>query len=151
MQRDTLDGVDYIVSGNSTHADQLVRQLAHQFRGTPGHDRQHEPSPVPDRIFDPAWKYAAATGSTGLHVVAGLQGIAGADESTATPPQFEASIAGGMQLASDRSIRSSVEAGCFLYGRCRRFPGRDREGYRRANRERPRNGGRIPHNRGATL
>ena len=54
------------------NADQLVRQPADQLRGTPGHGRQHEPPPFPDRIFDPSWRYAAAAGATGLYAVAGL-------------------------------------------------------------------------------
>src|SRR6478672_5848428 len=85
--------VNYVIS---IHADQLVRDPAYQRRGTPGHGCQYEPPSFPDRVFNPAWRYAATAGAAGLHAVAGIEGIAGTNESTATSSQFETGVAGRM-------------------------------------------------------
>ena len=106
----------------------LFGNLRISFAGTPGHGRQHEPPPFPDRLLNPAWRYAAAAGATGLPAVARIQRIAGADESAAASPPSETSIADRMQLAGDQSFRGSMAAGCFLRGGRHRFPGGDRRG-----------------------
>src|SRR5271166_5971839 len=72
--------------GNSSYADQAIRQLADQFRRKSRHFNQHEPSAVPARIPDPARRRAAAAGGIGICVVAWLQRIAGADEFAAASP-----------------------------------------------------------------
>src|ERR1035441_10453380 len=93
---------------NGTHEDQVVWQPADQLRGAPGNVRQHEPPPLPGGLSGPSWRRAPATGAPGLCAVAGLQRIAGADESAATSPPLETSVAGRI-TRSDSSNWSDIE------------------------------------------
>src|ERR1039458_5026026 len=99
---------------NGTHEDQVVWQPADQLRGAPGNVRQHEPPLLPGGLSGPSWRRAPATGAPGLCAVAGLQRIASADESAATSPPLETSVAGRMRLAGDRSFLGSMAAGRSL-------------------------------------